>query len=108
MQKLMLLLILAAAITFLVSVATASTDRDTVETWEGSLRLFGNEPFTMVALVTDAGDRWYLDMDEQELQLLWEERRGKIRITGIPVLKDVAGRSENFIKVIKYSWISDG
>jgi len=25
----------------------------------------------------------------------------------VPVLKDVAGKTENFIKVIKYSWISE-
>ncbi len=107
MQKLMLIIILAAAVACLVMVTITAADRDTVETWEGSLRLFGNEPFTRVALVTDAGERFFLDMDDQDLQLLWEENRGKIRITGVPVLKDVAGKTENFIKVIKYSWISE-
>ncbi len=107
MKKIMLILFLAAAVAGLVTVAITAADRDTVETWEGSLRLFGNEPFTRVALVTDSGDRWFLDMDEQELQLLWEERREKIRITGVPVLKEIAGRTENYIKVIKYSWITE-
>ncbi len=83
------------------------TDRDTVETWEGSLRLFGNEPFTRIALFTDDGERWYLDMDENELRQLWQQDRGRIRITGVPVVREFAGRSEQYIKVVKYEWISD-
>lgn len=84
-----------------------TVDRDTVETWEGSLRLFGNEPFTRIALVTDTGERWFLDMDEQELRQLWEQRRGRIRITGVPVFEEYAGREEHVIKVIKYSWVPE-
>lgn len=82
-------------------------ERDTVETWEGSLRLFGNEPFTRVALVTDDGERWYLEMDEVEMQQLWKDRRGRIRITGVPLVKEFSGRTENHILVKKFSWIAD-
>ncbi|MBP3191290.1 hypothetical protein NATSA_01300 [Natronogracilivirgula saccharolytica] len=80
---------------------------DTVETWEGSLRLFGNEPFTMIALVTDEEERWFLEMEEEELQYLWHNRQGRIRITGIPIVKNIAGRSENVIVVKKHEWIKN-
>lgn len=88
-------------------VAATDPDRDTVETWEGALRLFGNEPFTRVALITDSGERWFLDMEEDEMNRLWHNRKGRIRITGIPVTKEYAGRTEHHIKVVKYSWIPD-
>ncbi len=106
-SNIMILLLLALLLPVTALCATAATDRDTVETWEGSLRLFGNEPFTRIALVTDSGERWYLDMDEQELQQLWQQRRGRIRITGVPVIEEYAGREEHVIKVIKYSWIPE-
>ncbi len=105
--KSMILLLLAVTIPLIAAGTLAASDRDTVETWEGSLRLFGNEPFTRVALVTDAGERWFLDMDDQELQELWRARRGRIRITGVPVIQEYAGREEHVIKVIKYTWIDD-
>jgi hypothetical protein len=106
-SKSMTLLMLSACLLLTATPALASFDRDTVETWEGTLRLFGNEPFTQVALVTDTGERWFLDMDEQELQQLWNDRRGRIRVTGVPVLQEYAGREEHVIKVIKYTWIAD-
>ncbi len=106
-HKSVIIHLLAASLLLVGTHALMASDRDNVETWEGSLRLFGNEPFTQVALITDTGDRWFLDMDEQELQQLWTDRRGRIRITGVPVLQEYAGREEHFIKVIKYTWISD-
>jgi len=106
-SKIMILLLLALSLPMAAFCAAGATDRDTVETWEGSLRLFGNEPFTRIALVTDAGERWFLDMDEEELQQLWQQRRGRIRITGVPIIQEYAGREEHMIKVIKYSWVPD-
>jgi hypothetical protein len=106
-DKFMILLLLAASLSFAALFALPASDRDTVETWEGSLRLFGNEPFTRIALVTDSGERWFLDMDERELEQLWKEERGRIRITGIPILQEYAGRQEQVIKVIKYTWIDE-
>ncbi len=104
-HKFMILLLLTASLFLTALFAMPASDRDTVETWEGSLRLFGNEPFTQIALVTDTGERWFLDMDELELEQLWKEERGRIRITGIPILKEYAGRQEQVIRVIKYAWI---
>jgi len=106
-SKTMILLLLALILPVTALYATGAPDRDTVETWEGSLRLFGNEPFTRIALVTDTGERWFLDMDEQELQQLWQQQAGRIRITGVPVIEEYAGREEHVIKVIKYSWIPE-
>ena len=103
-----LIVLLPAVLLLNTSVATSfDGEWDTVETWEGSLRLFGNEPFTRIALVTDTGERWYLEMEEVEMQQLWEGRRGRIRITGVPLVKEFAGRTENHILVKKFSWISD-
>lgn len=80
-------------------------DQGMVKSWEGDLQLFGSEPFTHLALVTDNRERWYLEMEEQELRRLWRENRGRIRITGTPVTKEIQGHEENVIIVKKYEWL---
>ncbi len=103
-----IIIILAGTLYSSAAGSEVRTDRaDTVETWEGTLRLFGNEPFTMIALVTDDEERWFLEMDEEELKDLWDHRRGRIRITGVPVVKNIAGRSENVIVVKKHEWVNN-
>lgn len=92
---------------FFIAVLAFSDDEGMVKSWEGSLQLFGNEPFTQVALITDDQERWFLDMDEQELNHLWSENRGRIRITGTPIKKQFQGETRNFIKVKKYKWIDN-
>ncbi len=81
-------------------------DRGMVESWEGSLQLYGNEPFTRVALITDDQERWYLDMDEQEMNQLWRDNRGRIRITGVASKKCFQGKPRNFITVKEYEWLT--
>lgn len=89
------------------AITSPGDDQGRVESWEGSLQLFGNEPFTRVALITKDQERWFLDLDEQEMNRLWSESRGRIRITGVPVERHFLGRLQNFIKVKSYEWLDN-
>ncbi len=78
-----------------------------LDTLEGVLRLYGNEPFTRVALVTDAEERFFLMADNDKIGRLWSDQRGLIRITGTVVKKYYLGKPAKFIDVKKYEWIKD-
>ena len=98
-------LVIISLLTLAVMVLT--DDRGLVNSWEGSLQLFGNEPFTKVALITDSQERWFLDMSEQEMNQLWRDNRGRVRISGVESMQYFQGKPEKFIKVKEYEWIND-
>jgi len=86
---------------------TGDREPDKLLTVEGGLQLFGNEPFTIVALVTDHDERYFLIMDDEEASRLWREKSGRIRITGKIVEKTRLGEPAKFLEITCYEWVHD-
>lgn len=86
-----------------VLISLMASPNDSLVTKEGTLRLFGNEPFVRIALVTEDAERWFLEMDNQnKLFSLIKEKGPHVRVKGLPYSKDFAGRKEHFLRVIEY------
>ncbi|MEX2632975.1 MAG: hypothetical protein WD267_03000 [Balneolales bacterium] len=77
------------------------------ETWEGSLSLFGAEPFVQLALVTDDEERIFLEADDELLTKLWKENKGRIRIKGKKYEGEWYGKPHDYIRVEEWEWVNN-
>lgn len=77
------------------------------KTYEGSLSLYGAEPFVQLALMTADDERFFLDADRETLDKLWKENQGRIKIEGELYEDEWYGRPHDFIRIKKWEWIED-
>ncbi|MEX0773435.1 MAG: hypothetical protein WEB89_02400, partial [Balneolales bacterium] len=93
---------LAITIILITMLKPCSGDKDT---YEGSLSLFGAEPFVQLALMTDDDERIFLEGDEKLLDKLWKENKGRIKIEGKLYESEWSGQPHPFLKIKEWEWV---
>ncbi len=76
-------------------------------TVEGYLQLFGHEPFSRIAVITESHGRLFLDVSDAKRDSLWAESKDRIRIKGYIVDKEFYGEPHPHITLEKWKWIEE-
>lgn len=73
--------------------------------FKGNLALFGAEPFTQLALMTEDDERLFIDAEKELLDTLWKENKGRILIEGELYEGEWYGKAHPYIKLEEWNWI---
>jgi hypothetical protein len=79
---------------------------DEKKTVMGFLQHFGSEPFPQLAIVTEEGGRFFLDLNEADYDKLMENRKEFLCVTGEVYEGEYLGDPHPFIKLEEWEWIN--